>query len=410
MANRVICPECRKELRTSAAVAAGTQFTCPACQAHFATGGAGAVSPAVAPRSRRSRRLIIGAIGAGLALLSVAAFGWPGFLRTGGLSSAALANQAQARNLLAFAPANSSVVAGIHIGHVRKQPELQNAWNKLRQQLTQFQNIPAEAHELIADADMVVLAYRGGLAGAPVCVVSTEHPFDAAKVKKAVNAGAARRHHGIAVYPCGNPIAGRAGYLALPTETIALLGFMPPEEFAQTVATAQQPRLDPDLQAQIDQISGSVIWCAVQFDDETKRGLRKLEEWAAPYADAIPEIKIIAPIVQRGKGAVVTVDLAEPQKVKLSIGFTCRDAADAAPLKTAVLNLWLNQGKALVGLVSLMGGNKLGKLLGEVSQTFDLEQRDSSVLLSVEVNQATLEELFSAVPLMNIPGFKALAK
>lgn len=359
------------------------------------------------PTARRSYGWFLGLSCVAAALTLFAAFVWPGFLRNGGLSAAALANQAETRNLLAFAPASSSVVAGIRIGHVRKQPELQNAWNKLRQQLTQFQNVPTAAHELIADADMVLLAGSGGAEGAPVCVVSTEHPLQPAHVKKAVNAGPAQQHHGVSVCPCADPIAGRSACVAFPTDRIALLGFMPAEELGKNVATAKQPRLHADLKAQVDQISGSVIWCAVQFDAETKRGLRKLEAWVEPFAAAVPEFKTIAPIMQRGQGAVITLDLAEPQKVKLSVGFTCHDADDAAALQTAVLNLWSSQGKALVGMVSLLGGSKLGKLLNEVSQTFDLEKRDNSVLLSVQVNQATLEELLNAAPNLNFAGFGA---
>ena len=34
---------------------------------------------------------------------------------------------------------------------------------------------------------------------------------------------------------------------------------------------------------------------------------------------------------------------ADQKKLKLSVGFTCHDAKDAAELRTAVLNLWANQ-------------------------------------------------------------------
>ena len=338
-----------------------------------------------------------------VAVMSFAALVWPGFLRDGRLSAAALANQAETRNLLAFVPANSTAVAGIRIGQVRKQPELQSAWNKLRQQLARFQNVPAVAHELIADGDMVLLSGSGGADKTPVCIVSTEHPLDPAGIRKAVSAGAGQPHHGITVWPC-EAIPGKTVSLAFPTDRIAILGFMPAESLAKNVATADQPRLHADLKAQIDQISGSVFWGAVLFDDETKQGLRKLEAMVAPYALFIPEIKTIAPLAQRGKGAVVTLDLAESQKVKLSVGFTCDNADDAAQLRTAVLNLWINQSKKLVGIAGFLGGDKLGKLLGEVSETFDLEQRDSSVLLSVQVNQATLEELLSAAPAFDFAG------
>jgi hypothetical protein len=272
------------------------------------------------------------------------------------------------------------------------QPELQNAWKKLQQQLTQLQNIPVEAHELIADADMVLLAGNGGPAGSAVCVVSTEHPMDKGKVKNALRVGPATTHHGVAICPCEDPIAGRAGGLAFPSDKIAMLGLMPPENLAHTVAKATEPRLSADLKTQVDQISGSVIWCAVQFDEEAKQGLHKLNEQFGFLAIIVKEIKTIAPIALRGKGAVVTLDMADGQKVKLSVGFTCHDAQDAAELKTAVYDLWVTHGKALPALL----GQRFGKLLGEVSDTFDLEQRGNSVLLSVQVNQETLENLLDA--------------
>ncbi|MCI0683366.1 MAG: zinc-ribbon domain-containing protein [Gemmataceae bacterium] len=404
MANLLVCPHCKKELRTSAAASAGLRVKCPACQTLFEaapfaaeTDSPGAAKASPAGGRRRVGVLVAGAVAIAGATLFLG-YVWPGFLRSGNRAQAA-ANQAQARNLLAFLPANSSAVAGIHVGQVRKQPELRHAWKTLQRQLAQFNQIPPEARDLIDDADMVLLAGGTGPQSVPVVVLSTDHPFDPDEIRTVVRAGPAREHQGMSIWPSTAHLAGKTGCLALPTDRIAVFGFMESAELAAEVAAATQPRLHADLKAQIDQVSGSVIWAAVQFDESTKQRLRELGNMAPVIALGIPEITTIAPIALRGKGGVITVDLADGQKVKLSIGFTCHDADDAAKLRSTVLDLWLNRGEFLMDMVGAQGGPKLTKLLAEVSATFDLEQRDNSVLLSVQVNQATLDELLTALPL-----------
>lgn len=404
MANHLVCPQCKKELRTGATTSPGARIKCPACQTLFEAGsdspGAANSSPA---RAKRRFGFLLGATVCLAGVFLFFGYVWPGFLRSGN-SALAAANQAQARNLLAFLPANSSAVAGINIGQIRKQPELRNAWNVLQRQLAQFNQIPREARDLIDDADMVLLAGSTGPDSTPAVVLSTDHPFNPDKIRKMVGAGPARDHAGVTVWPCAAAVAEKSSCLALPSDRIAFLGFMPAEALAAEVNAARQSRLHADLKAQVDQVSGSVIWAAIQFDEPTKQGLRKLEEVAAPLALFVPQLATVTPIVLRGKGGVITVDLAEEQKVKLSIGFTCHDADDAAKLRAAVLDLWLNQGKLFMSIVGAKGGPKLGKLLAEVSQTFDLEQRDNSVLLSVQVNQATLDELLTALPVLDLAG------
>ncbi len=407
MAHHLVCPQCRKELRTGATTSPGARIKCPACQTLFEAGsdspGAANSSPA---RAKRRFGFLLGATVCLAGVFLFFGYVWPGFLRSGN-SALAAANQAQTRNLLAFLPANSSAVAGINIGQVRKQPELRNAWNVLQRQLAQFNQIPREARDLIDDADMVLLAGGTGPGSTPVVVLSTDHPFDPDKIRTIVRAGAAREHQGVTVWPCAAAGAEKPSCLALPSDRIAFLGFMPAEMLAAEVNAATQSRLHADLKAQVDQVSGSVIWAAIQFDEPIKQKLREFEKLAALLAffpKIGAKIETITPIILRGRGGVITVDLAEEQKVKLSIGFTCHDADDAAKLRASVLDLWLTEGKALVRIVGVASGPKLGKLLGEVSETFDLEQRDNSVLLSVQVNQATLDELLTALPALDFAG------
>jgi hypothetical protein len=358
------------------------------------------------PTSRRRFGLLLGATVCLAGVFLLLGFVWPGFLRTGNRAQAA--NQAQARNLLAFLPANSSAVAGIHVGQVRKQPELRHAWTVLQRQLAQFNQIPREARDLIDDADLVLLAGGTGPKSTPVVVLNTDHPFDPEKLRTMVRAGAGREHQGVTIWPTDTLLAGKTGSLALPTDRIAMLGFMPADALAAEVTAANGPRLHGDLKAQIDQVSGSVIWAAIQFDDATKQKLRDFEELTEGIE--IPQLKVISSVVLRGKGGVVAIDLAAQEKVKLSMGFTCHDADDAAKLRSAVFDLWVGQGPLLLAVVGIKGGPKLGKLLKEVSETFDLEQRDNSVLLSVQVNQATLDELLSALPALDFAGLGARIK
>ncbi|MCS7045154.1 MAG: hypothetical protein NZO58_02235 [Gemmataceae bacterium] len=399
MSRLINCTKCGKPLRSGAAP--GVELMCPTCGSKFTAGSDAArgAAPAAAALKPKAARLVVGAVAAGAALFSAAAFLWPGFLRTANPNPLARANQEQARNLLAFAPPESNIIVGVNFGQVRKSPDLQFAWDKFKRWLAQSEAIPAAVHDLIADADRALVAGSSDLSAALICAVSTEHPIDAAKLRHAADAGPPQQHEGVAVFACA-PIAGRDAALAFPSDNVAVLGLMSSEALAQRVSSATHPQVHPDLRSQVEQVSGSVIWAALQFDPPMKERLRQLEKHLSLALIFVPEAKPLVPLVQRGKGTVLSLDARGDQKIKLSLGFTCHDINDAAALRSAVLNLWISRGKALLelaaGLADPNHAGKLGKLLGEVSQTFDLEQRETSVLLSIEVNQATLDELLSS--------------
>jgi hypothetical protein len=93
------------------------------------------------------------------------------------------------------------------------------------------------------------------------------------------------------------------------------------------------------------------------------------------------------------------VDLSG-QNLKLSVGVTCRDGADAAQGSNAIRGIW-DKAKVLLGFAKSIP--QLGKALGEVQQSFAVEERDSTTLASVQLNQDTLLELTEAAPnLMNL--------
>ncbi|GEM_PF-6170459 len=456
MAHLVICPHCKKGLRSSAPFAVGVTIQCPACHAQFATGSD---SPAVAvppkllapvraksapiaalvgrpahqvaakalpplpvadpldddleevrPRPKPSPDLVAGGrvpprskaglmLGlaggmAVLAVLAVTAFVWPGFLVNGRPPS-------QARTLLAYVPANSTIIAGAQIGLFRKEPKFQAKWNEVQQQIAQFPNFPADARALLNDADEIIVGSGIDLQSSAVFVCSTEQPFDPDKVKRLAKAGAAQTVLGQTIYPVNDLVLGRTGFLALPTDNILVLGFMPADDFARLLAGAKQARLHPDLQEQVEHAHSALVWVAARFDPGIKQKMNEAnDDFGQAAAGFLPELPKLVGIIQRGKGALVSIDLGD-QNLKLSIGVTCQDGADAGQCSAAVGSIW-NQAKLLLGFAKSVP--KFGKLLGEVQQSFAVEQRDHTVFASVQLNQDTLFELADALPQFAAPG------
>jgi hypothetical protein len=440
MSHILTCPGCRKVLRTSAPVF-GDKVTCPACAAVFAPSAGGAavdgaapgiiahrpakrpdwlvddledfnleprqVVVAAAPAPRRRSGLVL-ALGGGLALLVVlgtTALVWPGFLLSGRPAS-------QARTLLAYVPTGSTVVAGAQIGLFRTDPQFAGNWNDLQQQIAQLRDFPAEARELLNDADEIVVAGAFDHGGSAVFVGSTTVPYDADKVKRLAKAGPAIQVEGQTIYPTNNLIAGKASFLALPTDKVLVLGVMPPVEFAKLLGGADKSRLHPDLREQVDHAHDALVWVAARFDDNVKKKMIEAQAQFGPGLFFAPDVPTMLGAVQRGKGALMSIDLGN-QKLKLSMGVTCQDAADAGKMKAALDNFWNTQAKGLLAMGEAFGVfvPGLGKLIAEVEQTFTVEQRASTVIASVEANQDTLQQLLGALKKNGlVPGVGGLPK
>jgi len=433
MAHLVACPQCKKELRSALPYAAGATIQCPVCHARFETAGVATTpaSPAVAktspvtlpsgdafaddfdavhqtaPASPSTRDLagakrsgfLLAAAGLAVLLLSAgAAFVWPGFLLPGRPPS-------QARALLAYLPSDCTIVAGAQIGLFRKEPKFQAKWNDMLQQIAAFPNFPADARELLNSADEVVVGSGADLQSSAVLVASTEEPYDADKVRRLAKAGAPQRVQGQTIHPVNDLIPGRAGFLALPTAKIIVLGFLPRDEFVKLLTAVHPAPLHRDLQEQVDHAHSGLAWVAARFDDRVKQSLQQAEEQFGIFLAGLgPDVPKLLGAIQRGKGALASVDLGD-QNLKLSVGVTCRDGADAGECQTFVSALWKAQSPQLFGLV---GGlrffyPKLGKLLNDqlindVKQSFATEQRGNTVLASIQLHQDNLLELADAIP------------
>src|SRR5262245_18296572 len=197
MAHLVVCPHCKKGLRSSTPFAAGLTIKCPACQATFATDADSAAAPQAKParaappaipigkparpaaavalpplpvadpldddlqqvlpghaaaqvaageagaNPRRRLSLLLGLAGglAVLAMLAVTAFDCPGFLLVSRPPSLA-------HVLLVYIPGNSTIIAGAQIGLFRKEPKFQAKWNEIQLQIAQLPQFPPDAREL----------------------------------------------------------------------------------------------------------------------------------------------------------------------------------------------------------------------------------------------------------------------
>jgi hypothetical protein len=188
-------------------------------------------------------------------------------------------------------------------------------------------------------------------------------------------------------------VPGKESFLALPTGNVLVLGIMPPVEFARLLGAATHSRLHPELQEQVDHAHDTLVWVAARFDDNMKQKLAQAQiQFGLPLL--APDLAKTLAMMQRGKGALMSIDLGE-QKLKLCVGATCQNADDAGTMKVSLEKFWNTQARKFLVAGFIIPG--VGKLAGEIEQTFAIEARGNTVIASVEANQDTLQELLGAL-------------
>ena len=372
------------------------------------------------PRRRRKKKsdsnlgLILGIAGAFVVLLIlvITGFGWPGFFLSGGRGgggagavaaagpgavAAAPGGAAQAvqePNLLAFVPADANFVVGVRLAEVRQVPQFQQAWNGVEQQLG---FAPQEVRDLLNSTETFLIVGNFDRADVQTMILVTAQPYDAARIK--MNLGQPITVQGQTIYPDRAAMNAQPTLIAMPSPKTFVITKMPQDQFAQLLASAAQGRVAPDLTSQVALVQRSLYWAALRFDDSLKQKMQPVLQNIGPNTPA--EVKTIATIAQRGKGLTAALDVADNQRLKLSVGVTCNDANDAAQLKNAVQSFWTVQGKQLVDLMNA-AAPQIGKLMNEVSQSLTFEQRELTAALSLQINITTLQELGNA---QQNPGF-----
>ncbi len=390
MAAELICPHCGNVLRTSAALAPGQKVRCPACQQSFAAG-----PPAAAPQGRDptvaarapGRSLTISltlfailVVVAAAALL--AAYVWPGFLRS--------TPAPHIEDPLALLPPQSNWVLGADLDRLRERGALEPTLNLL---MNPPPGVPIEplpaglAEAMRGGSTLLVAGTTGEDPPRPTLLLTTRAPADAERIKRLLNANAARQVHGFTVYRAAPGDAARdsVAWLTFPGERLVVLSQLPEPRLAALLAEAGKhpPHPAGDL---MNQAKGTPLWAALHFDDRMKQSLRT--RLPAGFKDALP-------VLERSRGAIATLDFPEQAKVaRAKVEVFCASEEDADRLAAAAQKYW-NANKALLSAALLLPvlDAPVRALIGDVTRSLKVEVQEGHAVASVELSEKTLRLL-----------------
>jgi hypothetical protein len=375
MATQLTCPYCGNVQRTSADLSPGQSVRCPQCGHAFAVPG-GTTPVRAGPRRGRLLPIVLTlcdlAVAAG-ALFPLAAYVWPGFLR----SPAARRTD----DPMAFLPPDSNWIVGADLVALRDQGVLEPAVRFLVDPPpgVPIRSLPPEWVGLLRDGDSLLIA--GNTTEhppRPAIALRTAEPVDVERVKQASSAAQGRKVHGHTVYRADPGLHGAKGWLTIPGDHLVIYSEMSETAFADLIAGAGKQPPHPALDLIGEAKLAGPVWGAALMD---ARMWEKLSE--KPPAGMAAILSALQPA--RGAAAGVSFPRDPPSvKAMANIHFTKED--DAAKFAAV--------GKLSLAAVGLFGGGNPA-LLALVGKGMTIEPKGQRTVVSVQVPEETLRLLAS---------------
>jgi hypothetical protein len=389
-ATQFTCPECHSTLRSATPLTAGRKIKCPKCEAifpfeltaestvedtppprpkvvraaakreEFAEYDDGredeeeAVEEEVRPKRPRSKkkrkqdnqRLIVMAVSiAGVVLLlgagAVAAFVWPGFLKS----------YPSWEDPLAFVPANSKLVVSVNIDSVADQLGIG------RQMEQMFKNLPGnedftpanvkketglEFREFYYQMTVAVLTPLDGKqdpnAAKFVTVVKSKVPFDPKSVVKSLKiTEPPQKLNGKTYYK--QTKNGQTAAIFVPSTRLVVVTNLTGDELGTLLASdGAKPALPPDLLTMADSFQQSQVWMVLPMDAAMKQNLQGSLN-LVPNQGGNQQASALTAALQQAKVAGFAVAF-ENNQVKLQGSLACENAAGASQLATELKKQW----------------------------------------------------------------------
>jgi hypothetical protein len=415
------CPNCQKNLKTTAAVAPGTKVRCPSCGQTFeAAGGAeetGIQAPprreVVAPTAiqsepptprparrqpradaeRRPRRLmgpiVVSVVVAVLVLALIAgllAFVWPGFLRR--------TAPPNINDPFAFLPVDSNFILGANLSTLRAQGKLDAALAILRAppQVGPLQGIPPELEGIVRDGDLLLAAdkMREGEDPRPVFILRTQRPVDVEKVKAACGAVPSLPLHGFTVFRADPGNRGGSAWLAIPGDHLVVLSGQKDHEFGDLLGAAQKKGAAHPALELIRQVEAAPGWGVVPFDASVKKKIQA----AIPNMPAQGGDPGLGPMLQKARGATLTLEWIDPPALKAKLRVLCNDNDDAAKIAEAAKQLW-GPIKAFAPFVVVgkVQDPAQRALVIEAIRTLAFQQDGDAAVATLQLSEKALQQL-----------------
>jgi hypothetical protein len=299
--------------------------------------------------------------------------------------------QAADAGLLALAPAQSTVIAGLDLDAWRSHARSQ--WDAI---VGALPPVPPDVRQLIDDVESVLVA-----AAPPqgVVLVRSRKPVNIERVAILLESGPAKNVAGRSWYPIEIPDLG-SGFLAAADERTLMLGNLPENDFLGLLQNAGKPsRLSADTLAAVQKIQTHGAWVVVLNQGFVQQALQDVDPALA--AD-IPGAGDLLPLVQKARGFTFCQEFKADKGQKWTLGVMCAGEADAGQIHAKLSDFWNQQGNLFAetgkGMAAeLPNGKELATAIVELTESFKVEKAAAQVSISIHLTNPALQAVQTAL-------------
>jgi hypothetical protein len=325
------------------------------------------------------------------AILAVAAFLWPGLLRTPPAPPAAPVG---ITDPMALVPADSNWLLGADLEQARKQGVLDPIVSFLAHPPAALPDdlLPPGLAEVLRNGESLLVAGKMGTddVDRPVVIVTLKSASDVETVKAVCNAGATTPMHGHTAYHTDLGEKGTQAWLAFPGERLVVLSTRREPEFARLLDPTKHQQ--HPAHALIQEAQQAPVWAVLCVDDRLLDALKGVG--TDEFAPLLGSLKA-------ARGAIVKLAFPEkPPAIDGTLAVVCTSEADAAKVADQGQQAWATTKQtrlqAQAGLAFL--NPVLAGLMGDLNRSMQINADGARVAARVQVTTKTLQQLQKMAP------------
>lgn len=354
------------------------------------------------PRRRAKKKssaglfIILGLVVVVLGLGAVAAFIWPGFLKSDtGPRPIAKGKEkvlAPEEDLWTYVPKDSATVVGLNLGALRASKVAVGLVAQVKAMAPAAVPKGGDAKKLEALLDGIDQLLICELPGDPknkrslaVALFSADIDLDALK------AALAAKDVPRTMYMQSGDL-----FLASPSGKILMFGVLPQPEFTRLAGElGKEDRIPPDLKAQIEKMKDALVWLA---QPTTPAATKQVEDALAPFTLFDPKLKAAIDGLKKSKASGLEAR-EDGANVHIKARIECQDAKDAQAVQEGLSNAVKTVLPFVLGGLDkkdAKGGGlppEAAKTIRAIADTFKGGANGTEAWLGLTISQAQMNTL-----------------
>jgi phage FluMu protein Com len=361
-------------------------------------------------KEAQSNNLALGLIIGGVCLFllgggALAAFVWPGFLRSASKTDAlAKADEPPPPNLLAYLPNKCNLVFALDLGALKDNKNT-SAIVKDIETLLETKGMP-EGKEALKDARKIVGG--GDVDGGGIIAIWTRSAYSKEKMAAAFNAKLKKE----GLYQTSRGL----NYVGMPSDRVILLIEKVPDAEVDAVlkSDGKTSRVGGDVATQVRNLENHPVWGVFAIEGKAKQDLQRLKASDLALMPGMPfkGADQAVPAIKQAKSASMWLEFTK-DSLKVNIGLTCATDTDARSVQTMLQDA-VPQVKTAVGLLGLLLMQQqkgqynavLTAIADDLGKYLQVHAKGPTVSASLQLSSKTIDEMRKLTPTQNagFPG------